>query len=105
MIMTHGDRHVFALWYHLHALGARRDVVVVSTSLLQFDWYPEVLRSAHPDLVPARLPRSYRDRVLTLVDHAMARRSVYSVGGDPLLAGAYRASGGDDLRRLEPRER
>ena len=51
IIFAKGDESIFTLWYFHFALGERRDVAVLATDLLHFDWYQENLRSTYPSLV------------------------------------------------------
>jgi hypothetical protein len=39
IILSQQDAHTFALWYYQLAEGHRRDVVVVDTGLLRYNWY------------------------------------------------------------------
>ena len=54
LLLTPGDRSLFALWYYHHVEGRRPDVIIADTSLFAFDWYRERLAAQHPALfVPA----------------------------------------------------
>jgi hypothetical protein len=57
IIFARGDQAIFTLWYFHFALGERRDVSVIASDLLHFDWYQENLRSVYPSLdVPDPFP-------------------------------------------------
>jgi hypothetical protein len=54
ILLTPGDRSLFALWYFHHVEGRRPDVVIVDESLFAFDWYRARLADRQPELfVPA----------------------------------------------------
>ena len=54
VLLTPGDRSLFALWYFHHVEGARPDVVLVDANLFAFDWYRVRLARQQPRLfVPA----------------------------------------------------
>ncbi len=49
IVLTAADRHTFALWYAVDALGSRRDLLVVDERLLGFEPYDEFLRREGAD--------------------------------------------------------
>lgn len=52
VLLTERDAHTFSLWYLLHALGRRGDVLVVDLDLLQYEWYTAQLsRSLAPEAI------------------------------------------------------
>lgn len=54
ILLTPGDRTLFALWYFHHVEGRRPDLVVVDANLFAFDWYRARLAAQNPDIwVPA----------------------------------------------------
>lgn len=54
LLLTPGDRSLFALWYVHHVEGQRPDVVIADANLFAFDWYRLRLAQQRPDLfVPA----------------------------------------------------
>jgi hypothetical protein len=56
LVVSDYDESTFSLWY-AQALGQRRDVVVVDSRLLFFDWYQDNLAQRYPDLyLPAVRP-------------------------------------------------
>ena len=50
ILVTPGDRSIFALWYFHHVEDVRGDLTIVDDSLLAFDWYRQRLGSQHPNL-------------------------------------------------------
>jgi hypothetical protein len=56
IVFAKGDEAVFTMWYYQYALRDRSDLAIVSTDLLQFNWYLQTLRSTYPDL---NLPGPY----------------------------------------------
>lgn len=54
LLLTPGDRSLFALWYFHHVENQRPDVVIVDANLFAFDWYRERLAAQYTGLfVPA----------------------------------------------------
>ena len=57
LVFAKGDQALFALWYYHFALGERRDLVVIASDLLHFDWYQETLEEEYPSLaLPGPFP-------------------------------------------------
>lgn len=50
IIVTTGDHTTFSLWYLQHVEGQRRDVVIIDSNLLAFDWYRSRTVRTHPSL-------------------------------------------------------
>lgn len=51
IVFAKGDRAIFVLWYYHFALHQRKDLSVLATDLLHFDWYQENLKSTYPSLI------------------------------------------------------
>lgn len=50
IIVTKGDHTTFSLWYLQHVEGQRKDVVIIDSNLLAFDWYRSRTARTHPSL-------------------------------------------------------
>jgi hypothetical protein len=71
VIITAGDEHLFALWYHRYAIvGESSRVVIVSRELLQYDWYVAQMRQSIP---------ASDARLASIIDQSIANhRKVYA---------------------------
>ncbi|MFN2138564.1 MAG: DUF2723 domain-containing protein [Candidatus Promineifilaceae bacterium] len=50
ILLTPGDRSLFALWYFQHVEGMRQDLILVDKNLLAFDWYRARMAGHYPAL-------------------------------------------------------
>ncbi|HET9911646.1 MAG TPA: DUF2723 domain-containing protein [Anaerolineales bacterium] len=81
IIFAKGDEAVFTMWYFHFALQERKDLAIVATDLLGFDWYQQTLHTTYPDLqLPGRFPFAERvaalnpDRPVCFIEYAEAAR-------------------------------
>jgi hypothetical protein len=57
---------LFSLWYESYVAQPERDVLVVSTALLRFDWYWDDLHRQAPDRMPAAPPAGQLQRIIAV---------------------------------------
>ncbi len=48
IVLTSGDHATFTMWYLQHVEGQRKDLVIVDSNLLAFDWYRHRLQRSYP---------------------------------------------------------
>ena len=99
VIFAETDEELFSLWYSRYALGQRPDVTVISTRLLQYDWYLEHLEQRYQSIVPADVPIGASSRLVELINKSIPKGPVYitkQVG----VPGTYHRQETGDLFRL-----
>ena len=65
MIFTDGDKDSFTLWYYQYVLQERKDIAIIVTNLLPYDWYRSSLAATYPDLsLPASTTGSWETEVM-----------------------------------------
>lgn len=69
-----GDGEFFSLWYGQFVLEERKDIVIISDGLLQFQWYNRSLEETYPSFV---VPRQEKVRLFDLVVANPDRRLCY----------------------------
>ena len=80
LILALGDHVVGPLWY-LQSVGERKDVAIISTALLSYDWYVNNVTKMYPDAIDQNLlvTQKGNDRILMLIRKNYPKRPVYSV--------------------------
>jgi len=107
VVLAWNDERLFPLWYRTYVLEPEADVLVVSMSHLQFEWYWDDLRRQAPERVPA-MPRSgFDDCLLAVVEHNLGFRPVYVTleeekRGQELYAGRFTLAPEGEVARIEP---
>jgi len=78
VIFAETDEELFSLWYGRYALDERPDVTVVSSRLLQYDWYWEQLERRYPSIVPEQIPLGASPRLAALIEESIGVRPIYA---------------------------
>jgi hypothetical protein len=100
LVISHGDGRTFSLWYGVHVLSPRPDVVVLYDNLLDWPWYRSYLAERCPEVqLPAPgTPREASWRLL--VERNLARRPIYVTEPEPSLPLRYGILGAGPLYRV-----
>ncbi len=79
VVLSHSEQNVFSLWYMRYVETPERDVAVIATPLLQFDWYLDDIRRMFPDRIPtiAATP-DLSDAMRSIAQHNVGKAGVYS---------------------------
>lgn len=77
IIMSDDDRYTFTLWYFIHVLGERPDVIVLDARLLRWEWYRDNLDAFYPDLHAQALDPKLGWSVASLLEDVERDRPIY----------------------------
>ena len=71
IVIADNEQHVFSLWYLLYGNESNKNVMVISSRLLQFDWYIEQIRNQYPSQVPLNLTTDLtaHERLKNIIEH------------------------------------
>ena len=90
VLLADGDEHLFALMYCRYVVATDSAVVVVSSELLQYDWYYDQVRQSLPYLEASLAEQSIDPdevRALEIVDRTLAQgRAVFTTSPRDWLA-------------------
>jgi len=102
VILTDGDAHLFALQYYRYVIAPDAPVTVVSSELLQFDWYYNQVRRRMPVL---GAPESdYDTRLAQIIEeNSNAGRAVYTTTAEGWFASYPTLPEGEIYRIVERR--
>ena len=81
VVLSTREEHVFSLWYMRYVEAPERDVAVIATPLLQFDWYLREARRMFPERVPQMDPADLPDAVGRIVAHNDGGARVFFTSG------------------------
>lgn len=56
IVLASGDEPTFSLWYYHYALKERPDIAIISTGLLEYEWYRTTLEYTYPAINLADFP-------------------------------------------------
>lgn len=79
IILAYGDPVIGPLWY-FQSIGERKDVVVISSPLVPFNWYINNLIKKYPDIADSSLlggDQTYR--IKALIENNVSKRPIYAV--------------------------
>ena len=96
VIIADTELEMFSLWYYSYVVEEGDGPTVLSTRLMQFDWYILGQRERHPGIVPADTTGDYRSRLNRIIDHNLETRPVYITTGSSFIL--------DDFEGLEEEE-
>jgi Protein O-mannosyl-transferase TMEM260-like len=98
VVLADGDEHLFALWYYRNVVAHSSSVVVVSSELLQYDWYYNEVRAWLPyarATVIGQAAAPDRARAFEIINRTLeTNRAVYTTAPRDWLARyVYRQQG------------
>jgi len=102
VVLASTDEHLFSLWYRSLVLEPEADVLVVSITHLQYDWYWEDLRRHAPGRVPEMPRTGYGAALLAMVRHNLGTVPVYVTFLHELYDAKYTLVPDGDLFRFKP---
>lgn len=76
------DIPTFSLWYQSLVAEPERDVAVIATFLLGFDWYWDHIRRQFPDRVPEDRPDGWTSRIRAIAAHNIGNTTVLLTHAD-----------------------
>lgn len=77
VILAEDEDELFPLWYYAFVKEGGHGPTILSTRLIQFDWYLRTQNRRYPDVVPAGLSGTYHDRLIQIVEFNLGVRPVY----------------------------
>ena len=71
IIIADNEQHVFSLWYLLYGNQSNKKIMVVSSRLLQFDWYVLQMRDQYPLQIPFNSTSNLtaHERLKNIIEH------------------------------------
>jgi hypothetical protein len=106
IIIADTEKEMFSLWYYSYVIEEGNGPTVLSTRLMQFDWYTIGQRERYPEIVPADTTGNYKSRLNHIIDHNLGTRPVYITTGSGFLLDDFEGlvEEGGDLYRLVQRK-
>jgi hypothetical protein len=80
VIFALGDDVIGPLWYE-QGIGKRPDVVIISSALIQYNWYVDNLIKRYPNVIDPSILNmpNVNDRILQLIKYNDSQRPIYSI--------------------------
>jgi hypothetical protein len=89
VLMSASEQDVFSLWYLHYVLRPERNIAVIATPLLQFDWYRDGIRRQFPDRVPDLTGLGEKAAANEIVSHNQGSSRVFFTYRDSSVARPY----------------
>lgn len=90
MIVTDGDKHIFALWYYRYVVKPDSHVLVVAKGLVPYAWYRDQLRRQNLEWIWADAIETRWDQFLkSIVEKNSRARSIYWTDPDPVFQNTF----------------
>jgi hypothetical protein len=104
LVLTHGDRSTFALWYAHFGRSMRPDLAVINISLWNYSWYRHTMRQLNPAVAGAERAEGTPETLDDLIAFNRGHRAVYLAGGQSMLDSHYSWQVEGNLRILAETE-
>ena len=102
IILADSDQELFPIWYYVHVLKNDPKPTILSTRLMQFDWYIRQKQRLIPNIVPlsTSTDKDYRSVATQIVLHNLGSRPIYATRGAEFLLEPFDVDIGERLLRI-----
>ena len=104
VILADTEYELFPLWYYGFVTEEGHGPTIVSTRLIQFDWYLRGQNRRYPDVIPADVTGAYGNRLIQIVEFNLEVRPVYITTEADFLLDHFEGAKEDNLYRLLSRK-
>lgn len=89
VLMSASEEDVFSLWYMHYVAQPERNIAIIATPLLQFDWYKDTVRQQFPDRVPGLTGLGVKAATNEIVSHNQGSSRVFFTYRDSFATRPY----------------
>ena len=102
LILADTDEELFPIWYYIHVVKNGPKPTILSTRLMQFNWYLRQQQRSIPEIVPYTSSDGidYKNMATKIVLHNLGSRPVYATRGAEFLLEQFDVDIGERLLRV-----